>query len=91
MSITTAKIEHYEKRFSTVAIEKGFISPEDLTQALKVQVDEEIENRKHKLIGAILLYQDKNTAVQIDNVLKTIFKHKKVAQKKNCSKIATDM
>jgi len=88
---TTAKIEYYEKRFGIVAIEKGFISPEELIEALKVQVGEEIEIGKHRLLGEILLYQDRITARQIDEVVKTLFKQIKVAKKKNCFKIAKDM
>ncbi len=80
---TTAKIEYYEKRFGIVAIEKGFISPEELIEALKVQVSEEIEMGKHRLLGEILLYQDRITARQIDDVVKTLFKQIKVAKKKN--------
>jgi K+ transporter len=91
MGKTTAKIEHYEKRFGIVAIEKGFISSEDLIEALKVQVGEEIEIGKHRLLGAILLYQDKITARQIDDVVKTLFKQIKAAKKKNYFKIAKDM
>ncbi len=88
---TTAKINHYEKRFGIIAIERGFISSEDLIEALKVQVGEEIEIGKHRLLGEILLYQDKITARQIDDVVKTLFKQIKVAQNKNCSKIAKDI
>jgi K+ transporter len=87
---TTTKIEHYEKRFGIVAIEKGFISSEELIEALKVQVGEEIEIGKHRLLGEILLYQDRITARQIDEVVKTLFKQIKVAKKKSCSKIAQD-
>ena len=88
---TTAKIEYYEKRFGIIAIERGFISPEELIEALKVQVSEEIEMGKHRLLREILLYQDRITARQIDDVVKTLFKQIKVAKKKNCSKIANDM
>ena len=88
---TTEKIENYEKRFGIISIEKGFISSEDLIEALKVQVGEEIEIGKHRLLGEILLYEDKITATQIDDVVQTLFKQIKVAKKKNCSKIAKDM
>ena len=88
---TTGKIEHYEKHFGIISIEKGFISSKDLIEALKVQVGEEIEIGKHRLLGEILLCEDKITAIQIDDVVKTLFKQIKVAKKKNCSKIAKDM
>jgi len=67
------------------------MSSEDLIEALKVQVGEEIEIGKHRLLEAILLYQDKITAIQIDDVVKTLFKQIKVAKKKNYYKIAKDM
>ncbi len=88
---TTAKIEHYENRFGIIAIEKGFISQEDLNEALKVQVGEKIEIGKNRLLGGILLCQDKISAIQIDDVVKTLFKQIKIAKKKNCSKIAKDV
>ncbi len=75
---TTVKIENYEKHFGIIAIEKGFISSEDLIEALKLGEE-------------ILLYEDKITAIQIDDVVKTLFKQIKVAKKKNYSKIAKDM
>ena len=58
---------------------------------MKVQVGEEIEIGKHRLLGEILLKKDKITAIQIDDVVKTLFKQIKVAKKKNCSRIAKDM
>ena len=78
----TSKIKYYEKRFGIIGIEKGFISSEDLNEALKVQVGEKIEIGKNRLLGAILLYQDKITAIQIDDVVKTLFKQIKVAKKR---------
>ena len=88
---TTTKIDHYERSFGIIAVEKGFITPEDLIEALKVQVNQEIEIGKHRFFGGILLHQDKITARQIDDVVKTLFMQIKVAKKKNCSKIAKDM
>jgi len=92
---TTTKIDHYERSFGIIAVEKGFITPEDLIEALKVQVNQEIEVGKHRFFGGILPHQDKITARQIarqiDDVVKTLFKQIKVAKKKNCSRIAKDM
>ena len=86
----TSKIEYYENCFGITAIEKGFVSLEDLIEARKVQIGEIIKIGKRRFLGAILLYQDKITARQIDDVIKTLFKQIKVAKKKNCSKIAKD-
>ena len=75
---TTVKIENYEKHFGIIVIEKEFISSEDLIEALKLGEE-------------ILLYEDKITAIQIDDDVKTLFKQIKVAKRKNYSKIAKDM
>ena len=44
----------FQKRFGLIAVEKGFITTDQLVEAFKVQVLEEIEKEKHRLIGAIL-------------------------------------
>ena len=40
MSYMPSTIEHYEKLLGIIAIEKGFISPDDLIKALMIQVKE---------------------------------------------------
>ena len=74
MSDKTGNIENYEKRFGVLAIEKGFITPDELFEALRVQVQDEIEKGTHRLIGEILLDRNSMTAAQIDEVLKVVFK-----------------
>lgn len=73
MSDKPRKIEHFEKQFGIIAIEKGFISADNLIEALKIQVEEEIEVKNHRLIGEILMEKDYITADQIEDVLNTIF------------------
>lgn len=68
------KIEHYEKRFGIIAVEKGFVTPENLIEAMKVQVKEDIHLHTHRLVGEILLDFGYITAVEIQEVLDTIFK-----------------
>ena len=74
MSYKPGKIEHYEKQFGIIAIEKGFITPEELIEALKIQVKEDIDYQTHRLIGEILLDNDYLSAAQIQEVIDTIFK-----------------
>ena len=74
MADKPGNIEHYEKQFGIIAIEKGFISPDNLIEALKVQVEEDIEYKTHRLIGEILMDKNHITASQIQEVLNTIFK-----------------
>jgi hypothetical protein len=68
------KIEHFEKQFGIIAIEKGFITSDILIEALKIQVEEEIEYKAHRLIGEILMEKGHIDASQIQKVLDTIFK-----------------
>ena len=68
------KIEYYEKRFGLIAIEKGFITPEELITALRIQIGEDIEYGTHRQIGEILLDLDIMNANQIEEVVKSIFK-----------------
>jgi hypothetical protein len=66
------KIGDYEMRFGTTAVEKGYITPDELIDALKVQVHEDIEHKSHRLIGEIFLDQGKMIAGQVDEVLEVL-------------------
>ena len=58
-----------ENRFGVVAVKGGFITPEQLTDALTIQVLEELEGNKRRLIGEILLEKGYITTDQIEEVL----------------------
>ena len=75
MADKPGKIEHYEKQFGIIAIEKGFITAENLIETLKIQVEEELQNKTHRLIGEILLDKGYITPTQIQDVLDGIFSH----------------
>ena len=61
-----------DKRFGVIAVEKGFITTDQLFDAIKIQLLEEIGNSNHRLIGEIL--QDKGylSQLQVKEVLKSI-------------------
>ncbi|MBN1625042.1 MAG: hypothetical protein JW944_00845 [Deltaproteobacteria bacterium] len=75
MSNEHSNIDHYEKQFGIIAIEKGYITPEMLIEALRIQVEEEVEFHTHRLIGEILMEKDYLNAMQIQTILNLIFKH----------------
>ena len=75
MADKPGKIEHYEKQFGIIAIEKGFITAENLIETLKIQVEEELQDKTHRLIGEILLDKGYITPTQIQDVLDGIFSH----------------
>jgi hypothetical protein len=66
--------EHLEKRFGIVAVEKGFVTPHQVVDAMRIQVMEDIECGKHRLIGRILLEQGILKLAQVDEVLESLGK-----------------
>jgi len=61
-----------EIRFGIVAIDKGFITAEQLIEALRTQIMGDIQQKGHKLIGTILLEMGLVTREQIDEVVKEL-------------------
>ena len=59
----------YCRRFGQAAVERGFITPEQLKEALTEQVDDDLANRQHRLLGDILFEKNWMTAKQIESVL----------------------
>ena len=68
------KIEHYEKRFGVIAVEKGFINADELVKALTIQVEEDLRGIPHRLLGKILFDMGLMTDRQIEEVLSHIFR-----------------
>lgn len=66
--------EHLEKRFGIVAVEKKFVTAEQVVEAMRIQVLEDVQNGKHRLIGRILLEQGILKLAQVDEVLETLGK-----------------
>jgi hypothetical protein len=66
--------EHLEKRFGIVAVEKKFATAEQVVEAMRIQVLEDIQNGKHRLIGRILLEQGILKLAQVDEVLESLGK-----------------
>ncbi|MBN1832508.1 MAG: hypothetical protein JW896_10395 [Deltaproteobacteria bacterium] len=60
------------KRFGVIAVEKGFITLEQLVEAMTLQIQEETEGERHRLIGQILLSLGYLTSSQIDEVMETM-------------------
>ncbi len=67
--------EHLEKRFGVFAVEKGLVIADDVIEALRIQVMEDIEKGKHRLIGRILLERGLITLGQVNDVLKAMGKN----------------
>jgi len=67
----------YAFRFGEIAIMKGFITAQQLEEALDEQMAHDLSNNHHKLIGEILLEKGWMTQHQIAIVLEKLIKNKK--------------
>jgi hypothetical protein len=72
MSQRVKNTARFEKRFGVIAVEKGFITPDQLFDALKAQVQDDIEMGTHRLIGEILSDRNAMTFEQVEQVLKIL-------------------
>jgi hypothetical protein len=62
-------IEVRDKRFGVIAVEKGFITKEQVFEALKIQVEEDLSGKSHTLIGLILIRLGYLTRKQAEEIL----------------------
>ena len=65
-------VKKLEKRFGSTAVEKGYITLQELMDALEIQVREDLAGAKHRLIGRILFDLGSLTQPQIEEVLKSM-------------------
>ncbi len=69
-------IKERDKRFGVTAVEKGLITLDQLFDAMKIQLMEEIEKGEHRLIGTILFEMGVLSPSQIDEVLDSMAQRK---------------
>ena len=69
--------EKYCNRFGVIAVDKGFVTPDQLKEALTEQADDNLSNSPHRLIGRIFFDKGWITDEQIDIVMNELFKLKK--------------
>jgi hypothetical protein len=65
-------VEVQEKRFGVIAIQKGFVSKEQLLEALTIQVEEDLSGKPHTLIGNILMKLGYLSHGELDAILVTL-------------------
>jgi len=70
----TVPVEVHHKRFGVIAVEKRFINKEQLFEALKIQVEEDLSGKPHTLIGLILIRLGYLTREEADILLRTMRK-----------------
>jgi hypothetical protein len=76
----------YCPRFAQIAVEKGFVTPEQVKEALAEQIDDNLANRPHRLIGRIMLEKGWMTPSQIEIVLNELFRKDRYVEEPSKSK-----
>jgi hypothetical protein len=66
--------EKYCVRFAELAVKKGYVEPEMVKEAMSEQLDDDLNNRPHRLIGRILMDRGWMSPLQIEAVLNELFK-----------------
>lgn len=66
--------EYLEYRFGFIAVKKGFVTPEQVSKALEVQLKENVLAEKHRKIGEIMVDMGFMSTSQVDEVLEKMSK-----------------
>ena len=64
----------YCQRFGYLEVEMGFATAKQIKDALSEQVEDDLSNKPHRLMGRILLDKGWITPEQIEKVLNELFK-----------------
>jgi len=65
-----------EIRFGNIAMAKGYITGEQLVNAINTQIKMEVENHEHRLLGEILVDMEAMKESQVKKVLKAMKKNR---------------
>ena len=71
------KLTVYDIQFGRVAVKQGFLTEEQLKEALYEQIKDDLTHRPHRLLGEICGLKGWMTQEQIDEVLDELQKEKK--------------
>ena len=64
--------EMTDLRFGIAAVQKGYVTKDDIFNALDIQLNEDFSIGKHRLIGRILLDEGLLNDVQVLDILKVL-------------------
>lgn len=69
--------QKYCPRFGRLAVEKGYITTEQLKEALSEQIDDNVSSKPHRVIGTILFEKGLLTSAQLEETLIELFKYER--------------
>jgi hypothetical protein len=67
-------VDLVEERFGTIAVKKGFVTKEQVLEAMQIQMERDLDELEHRLIGSILYSMGYVTLQQIDEVAEAVKK-----------------
>lgn len=65
--------QKYCYRFGKIAVQKKFINGDQLKEAIVDQLEDNLNNKPHRLIGKILIDKDLMSLEQVGEVLNELF------------------
>ena len=63
-----------DNRFGAIAVKKGFVTKEQIVEAMNIQIEQDLEGMEHRLIGSILYNKGYITIPQLTEILELIKK-----------------
>lgn len=72
--------QQYCSRFGKIAVDCGYLDAAQLQQALREQVDDNLAERPHRVLGAICFDHGWMTPGQIEDVLNIMFRNNRERQ-----------
>jgi hypothetical protein len=75
----------FSRRFGMIAVNRGYVTPKQLKEALAEQIDDDLASRPHRLLGKIFYEKNLMSLNQIDQVLDELVMDK-IKQKGSVSK-----
>jgi hypothetical protein len=73
-NVEKAALEKYCPRFGMLAVEMGFVSVEQVREAMAEQMDDDFAGKSHRLLGTILMDRDWMTLREVEMVLEKLSK-----------------
>lgn len=55
----------FTRRFGMIAVNQSYVTPKQLKEALAEQVEDDLANKPHRLLGTILLEKNRMTLSEI--------------------------
>lgn len=69
--------QKYCYRFGKIAVDRGYVDREKLKEAIMEQIEDDLNELPHKMLGMIFFEKGWMTSEQIDDVLKELFRIKR--------------